>query len=119
MSITSTAEEYICTMSIQCVAGKLKGEHRRAIIQEVQKHMQEAALITIKPRLSEFCEEEQSVKLGRGKREPRRLGGQAREIEWHCACRNANRFTWDGYGRRVWETSRGHVEGLQVPTLWA
>ena len=31
-------------MSIQFVAGKLKGEERKAIIQGVQKQMQEAAL---------------------------------------------------------------------------
>ena len=59
-------------MSIHFVAGKLKGEERKAIIQRVQKQMQEAALGAIKPRLSEFCEEEPTVKLGRGKREPNR-----------------------------------------------
>ena len=57
-------------MSRQFVAGKLKGEERKAIIQGVQKQMQEAALGAIKPLLTEFCEEELTVKLGRGKREP-------------------------------------------------
>ena len=38
-------------MSIQFVAGKLKGEDRKAIIQEVQKQVQEAALGAIRPRL--------------------------------------------------------------------
>ena len=60
-------------MSIQFVAGKLKGEERKAIIQGVQKQMQEVALGAIKPLLTEFCEEELTVKLGRGKREPRRV----------------------------------------------
>ena len=55
-------------MSRQFVAGKLKGEERKAIIQGVQKHMQEAALGAIKPLLTQFCEEELTVKLGRGKR---------------------------------------------------
>ena len=91
-------------MSIQFVAGKLKGEERKAIIQGVQKQMQEAALGAIKPRLSEFCEEELTVKLGRGKREPRRVGGQPREIEWQCGkcgCRDANHFTRDGHDQHA------------------
>jgi hypothetical protein len=41
-------------MSRQFVVGKLKGEERKAIIQGVQKQMQEAALGAIKPRLSTF-----------------------------------------------------------------
>jgi len=94
-------------MSIQFVAGKLKGEERKAIIQGVQKQMQEVALGAIKPLLTEFCEEELTVKLGRGKREPRRVGGQAREIDWQCGkcgCRDANHFTRDGHYRRALET---------------
>jgi hypothetical protein len=107
-------------MSIQFVAGKLKGEERKAIIQGVQRQLQEVVLGAIKPRLSEFCEEELTVKLGRGKRESRRVGGQAREIEWqcgHCGCRDANHFTRDGHYRRALETGWGHVEGLQVPMV--
>jgi len=91
-------------MSIQFVAGKLKGEERKAIIQGVQKQMQEAALGAIRPLLTEFCEEEVTAKLGRGKREPRRVSGQAHEIEWqcgHCGCRDANSFTRDGHYRRA------------------
>ncbi|HEY6411607.1 MAG TPA: hypothetical protein VIY29_29465 [Ktedonobacteraceae bacterium] len=53
-------------MSRQFVAGKLKGEERKAIIQEVQKHMQEAALRAIKPLLTEFCEEELDGEAGSG-----------------------------------------------------
>jgi len=107
-------------MSIQFMVGKLKGEDRRAIIQGVQKQMQEAALGAIKPLLTEFCEEELTVKLGRGKREPRRVSGQAREIEWqcgNCGSGDANQFTRDGHYRRALETGWGHVEGLQVPML--
>ena len=51
-------------MSRQCVAGKLKGEERKAIIQGVQKQMQEAALGAIKPLLTEFCEEELTGETG-------------------------------------------------------
>src|SRR5256885_16684522 len=101
-------------MSIQFVAGKLKGEERKAIIQGVQKQMQEAALGAIRPLLTEFCEEELTVKLGRGKREPRRVSGQAREIEWQCGeCgwRDAHHFPRGGdYRRRVengWGTNGG------------
>jgi Transposase, Mutator family len=107
-------------MSIQFVAGKLKGEERKAIIQGVQRQLQEAVLGAIKPLLTEFCEEELTVKLGRGKRESRRVGGQAREIEWqcaHCGCRDANHFTRDGHYRRALETGWGHIEGLQVPMV--
>ncbi len=60
-------------MSIQCVAGKPKGDERKAIIQGVQRHLQEAVLGAIKPLLTEFCEAELTVKLGRGKRESRRV----------------------------------------------
>ena len=91
-------------MSIQFVAGKLKGEERKAIIQGVQKQMQEAALGAIRPLLTEFCEEEVTAKLGRGKREPRRVSGQAHEIEWQCGqcgCRDANSFTRDGHDRHA------------------
>src|SRR5947209_6290643 len=107
-------------MSIQFVAGKLKGAERQAIIQGVQKQMQEAALGAIRPLLTEFCEEEVTVKLGRGKGEARRASGQARQIEWQCrgcGCRDANHFTRDGHYRRSLETSWGHVQGLQVPML--
>ena len=97
-------------MSIQFMAGELKGAERKAIIQGVQKQLQEAALGAIRPLLTEFCEEELTVKLGRGKREPRRVGGQAREIEWQCGkcgCRDANHFTRDGHYQRALETGWG------------
>src|SRR5712691_96705 len=107
-------------MSVQFMAGKLKGEERKAIIQGVQKQMQEAALGAIKPLLTEFCEEELTVKLGRGKREPRRVSGQAREIDWQCGqcgCRDANQFMRDGQYRRGLSTGWGQVEALKVPML--
>lgn len=107
-------------MSIQFVAGKLKGEERKTIIQAVQKELQTAAIEAIRPLLTEFCEEELTAKLGRGKREPRRVGGPAREIEWQCGgcgCRDANHFTRDGHYRRSLETGWGHVDGLQVPMV--
>src|SRR5713101_1083095 len=107
-------------MSVQFMAGKLKGEERKAIIQGVQKQLQEAALGAIKPLLTEFCEAELTVKLGRGKRESRRVGGHAHEIDWQCVhggCRDANQFTRDGHYRRALETGWGHVEGLRVPMV--
>src|SRR5437762_12236491 len=107
-------------MSIQFVAGKLKGEERKAIIQGVQKQMQEVALGAIKPLLTEFCEEELTVKLGRGKRESRRVGGQAHEIDWECGkCgwRDAHHFTRGGHYRRWLEPGWGPTEGLRAPRV--
>ena len=107
-------------MSIQFLPGKLEGQERKEVIQEVQKHLQEAAIGAIRPLLTEFCEEEQKAKLGREKRSPRRVSEQAREIDWqcgHCGCRDANQFTRDGHYRRSLETGWGHIEGLQVPML--
>jgi hypothetical protein len=89
--------------------------------------MQEVALGEIKSRLSECCEEERTMKLGRGKREPRQIGGQAREIDWQCGecgCRDANHFTRDEHYRRALETGWG-VHGGTVSAdgggsmLWA
>ena len=68
-------------MSIQFLPGKLEGEERKEIIQEVQKQVQEAVIEAIRPRLPAFCEEEQKAKLGREKRSPRPVSGQAREID--------------------------------------
>src|SRR6266571_3384548 len=107
-------------MSIQFLPGKLEGQERKEVIQEVQKQLQEAVIGAIRPLLREFCEEEQKAKLGREKRSPRHVSGQAREIDWqcgHCGCRDANQFTRDGHYRRSLETGWGHIEGLQVPML--
>jgi putative transposase len=107
-------------MSIQFLSRKLEGEERKEVIQEVQKQLQEAVIEAIRPLLTEFCEEEQTAKLGREKRSPRRVSEQAREIDWpcgHCGCRDANQFTRDGHYRRSLETGWGHIDGLQVPML--
>ena len=107
-------------MSIQFLSGKLQGEERKEIIQEVQKHLQKAAIGAIRPLLTEFCEQEVTAKLGREPRSPRRVSGQGREIDWQCAfcgCRDANQFTRDGHYRRALETGWGHIDGLQVPML--
>lgn len=107
-------------MSIQFVAGKLEGEERKAILQAVQKQLQEAALRAIRPLLTEFCEAEVTAKLGRGKGVPRQVSEQACEIDWqcrYCGCRDANQFTRDGHYRRALETGWGHIEDLQVPML--
>lgn len=86
----------------------------------VQKRLQEAVVEVISPLLTEFCEEEVTAKLGRGKRVPRRVSEHVREIDWycrHCGCRDAKQFTRDGHSRRALETGWGHVDGLQVPML--
>src|SRR5205823_771300 len=101
-------------MSIHFLPGKLEGQERKTIIQTVQKQLQEAAIEAIKPLLTQFCEEEVTAKLGRGQRHPRRVSGQAREIDWqcgHCGCRDANHFTRDGHYRRALETGWGHLQG--------
>ncbi len=107
-------------MSIQFLPGKLEGQERKEVIQAVQKQLQEAVIEAIRPLLTEFCAEEQTAKLGREKRSPRRVSEQAREIDWqcgHCGCRDANHFTRDGHYRRSLETGWGHIDGLQVPML--
>lgn len=91
-------------MSLPFKPGKQQGEARKTIIQGVQKQLREAALGAIRPLLTAFCEEELTAKRGRGKREPRRVSGQACEIDWQCGhggCRDANQFTRDGHYRRA------------------
>jgi hypothetical protein len=53
------------------VAGKLEGQERKAILQAVQKQLQDAALGAIRPLLTAFCEAEVTAKLGREKGVPR------------------------------------------------
>ncbi len=82
-------------MSRQFAQGKLKGEERTSIIQEIQRQAKEAALTAVKPVFTTFLEAEVTAKLGRGKREPRHVSGQVREIDWQCAScgsRDANQF---------------------------
>src|SRR5439155_27110339 len=74
----------LCTMSIQFAQGKLKGQERKAVIQEIQQQLQEAALAVISSLLTHFLEEELTAKLGREKGEPRRVSLQPREIDWQC-----------------------------------
>ena len=83
-------------MSIHFSQGKLNGQERKEVIEEVQKRMREAAKASIKLILEAFLEAEVTAKLGREKGEPRRVSRQAREIDWacgHCGCRDANQFT--------------------------
>ena len=68
-------------MSIHFTQGKLKGQERKAVIQEIQQQLQEAALAVISSLLTLFLEEELTAKLGRQKGEPRRVSVQAREID--------------------------------------
>src|SRR5438270_4534878 len=107
-------------MSIHFAQGKLQGVERTSILQEVQTQAKAAALRAIKPVLSAFLEEELTAKLGRGKRDPRRVSGQPRLINWQCGscgCRDANQFTRDGHYRRSLETGWGEVQDLQIPML--
>jgi hypothetical protein len=100
--------------------GKLQGQERSKVIQEVQKQAKAAAIAAIKPVITAFLEAEQTAKLGREKGQARRVSGQPREIDWYCAqcgCRDANQFTRDGHYRRALATGWGLVEGLQVPML--
>jgi hypothetical protein len=107
-------------MSIRFSQGKLQGEERRTIVQEVQRQAKTSVLQAIRPVLRGFLEEEVTAKLGREKGEVRRVSGQAREIDWqcgHCGCRDANHFTRDGHYRRSLATGWGLVEGLPVPMV--
>lgn len=107
-------------MSIQFSAGKLQGEERTTIIQQVQKQAKAAALAAITPVLESFLEAEVTAKLGREKGEVRWASGQAHQIDWqcgHCGCWDGNRFTRDGHYRRGLDTGWGHIQGLKVPMV--
>jgi hypothetical protein len=107
-------------MSIRFSPGKLQGEERRVIVQEVQRQAKTAVLQALQPVLKGFLEEEVTAKLGREKGEARRVSGQTREIDWqcaHCGCRDANHFTRDGHYRRSLATGWGLLEGLPVPMV--
>jgi hypothetical protein len=106
-------------MCIQFSQGKLNGEDRKQAIQTVQQ-LREAALAAITVVLETFLEAEVAAKLGREKGEPRRVCGQAHEIDWycgHCGCRDANRFIRDGHYQRALVTNWGVVKALKVPML--
>ena len=68
-------------MSIHFSQGKLQGQERTSILQEVQKQAKATALTAIKPIITAFLEAEQQTKLGREKGEPRRGSSQTREID--------------------------------------
>jgi hypothetical protein len=107
-------------MSIHFSQGKLQGQERISIIQEVQKQAKAAVLTALKPIITAFLEAEQQAKLGRDKGELRRVSSQPREIDWqcgHCGCRDANHFTRDGHYRRSLATGWGLLQGVQVPML--
>ena len=107
-------------MSIHCSQGKLPGQERKEVIEEIQQQMQQAAEASIKPVLEAFLDAEVSAKLGREKGEPRRVSAQARQIDWHCGqcgCQDANQFTRDGHYLRALETGWGHIKALKVPML--
>ena len=107
-------------MSIRFTQGKLQGQERSQVIQEVQKQAKAAAIAAIQPVITAFLEAEQTAKLGREKGQSRRVSAQPREIDWHCGqcgCRDAHQFTRDGHYRRALATGWGLVEGLQIPML--
>ncbi len=107
-------------MSRQFTQGKLQGQERSSVIQQVQKQAKAAAIAAIKPLITAFLEAEQTAKLGREKGQSRRVSAEPREIDWQCGqcrCRDANQFTHDGHYRRSLATGWGLVEGLQVPML--
>jgi hypothetical protein len=73
-------------MSIHFSQGKLQGQERISIIQEVQQQAKAAALTAINPLITAFLEAEQHAKLGRERGEPRRVSSQPREIDWQSRC---------------------------------
>jgi hypothetical protein len=100
-------------MSIPFSPGKLQGQERKKVLQEVQKQAKAAARDAIKPVLEEFLEAEVTAKLGREKEQIRRISSQPRTIDWQCA----NQFIRDGHYRRNLGTGWGHVNDLRVPML--
>ena len=107
-------------MSIQFSQGKLQGEERKTILQQVQSHMQKAAQEAVRGVVSKVVEAEVTAKLGREKGQSRVVNGQAREIDWrckNCGCTDAHYFTRDGHYRRELQTGWGTVQNLQIPML--
>jgi hypothetical protein len=106
-------------MSISFLPGRLVGEQRKQVLQEVQEQMKLAALDAIHAVLQECLEAEVTTKLGREKGVLRTVG-TIREIDWQCSncgCRDANQFTRDGHYRRDLQTGWGHVRDLRVPMV--
>jgi len=106
-------------MSISFLPGKLVGEQRKKVLQEVQQQMKSAALEAIRAVLQECLEAEVTAKLGREKGVLRTIG-TVREIDWqccHCGCKDANQFTRDGHYRCELQTGWGPVRSLWVPML--
>ena len=107
-------------MSIAFSLGKLQGQERKEILQTVQAQAKIAACAAIKEVLEACLEAEVSAKLGREKRESRRMSGEARTIDWHCGscgCSNAQQFIRDGHYRRDLATGWGPISDLRVPML--
>jgi nucleoid DNA-binding protein len=61
--------------------GKLKGEERKVILQEIQSQMQQVITEGLTLVLEEFLEQEVTTKLARTKRSPRQVSTQARPID--------------------------------------
>jgi hypothetical protein len=107
-------------MSIPFSQAKLKREERQAIVQAIQRQMQQVIIDGVRLVLQEFLEQEVTTKLRRPKRSPRRVSGEIRPIDWSCAfcgSRDANQFIRDGHYRRSLETGWGHLDILRVPTV--
>lgn len=107
-------------MSRHVSPGKLTGEERKTVLQEVQRQAHAAAKAAVRPGLKAFLEEEVTAKLGRETRSARQISLQPREIDWHCAqcgCTAATQLTRDGQHRRSLETGWGHLDDGQVPML--
>jgi hypothetical protein len=107
-------------MNLPFSQGKLQGEERKNVLKAVQEQAKVAARAAIKPILEAFLEAEVSAKLGREKRESRRMRDQPRRIDWqctNCGCNHANQMTRDGHYRRGLSTGWGHVSDLRVPML--
>ncbi len=105
-------------MSLQFSQGKLQGQERRTILQEVRQHMQQAAGEGVRVGVTAVLEAEVTAKLGREKGKPRVANSQVREIDWtcgNCGCRDANYFTRDGHYRREWQTGWGTVQIGKCP----
>ena len=107
-------------MSIQFSQGKLQDQEQKTMLEQIQHHMQIAALGAVRAVATDMLETEVTAKLGREKGQPRVATDHPREIDWkcgNCGCSDADQFIRDGHYQRELQTGWGTIQNLPVPML--
>jgi len=107
-------------MTIPFTVEKLKGEERQAILEAVSQQTNRVAREAVKTPIEEVLEQETTLKLGRERRQARRVSSQPREMDWqcgYCGNRDAHRVSRDGHSHRSLQTGWGPLESIAVPML--